>query len=468
MSEKENSELERVSNRELISSFLTRVFSIRNEGTDYKGTKEGIVKDIEFKGHSVWILVCSIAIASIGLNMNSTAVIIGAMLISPLMGPILGVGFSMATYSWVLLKKSLVNFGIMVVVSLVTSSLYFWATPINEVTSELLGRTSPTMLDALIAIAGGLAGIIAGSRAERSNVIPGVAIATALMPPLCTAGYGLAMGNWAFFFGAMYLFVINSVFIAAATIVIVRYLRFPVVTYILPERRKRYNAYMTAFILLVLIPSAYLFYLVIQQSSYENRVRHFLDNETYFEKTSLVEHRLHYSRDTCSLDLFFIGEELDSSSIVQLRYKLDDYGLDHLRFQVHQSYSSIQRRLAGELEAQSKRNLILEEMFAQNEASMAEKDSMLRSYDEQIKENRGSWLEASSIQKEVQIQYPKLKTYSLARSLRQGPGELPDTLPLLLVEWQRGLSRNFKRSESQKLREWMQERLKLDTLILVE
>ncbi|HAP70095.1 MAG TPA: TIGR00341 family protein, partial [Flavobacteriales bacterium] len=204
------------------------------------------------RGYVVWILICSIFIASIGLNLNSTAVIIGAMLISPLMAPILAIGLSVGTNDWDTLKRALKNFGVMVVVALMTSTLYFLITPLQEAQPELLARTSPTFLDALIAIFGGLAGIIGISRRSRGNVIPGVAIATALMPPLCTAGYGLANGQWSFFFGAFYLFTLNSIFIAGATFIIVRYLKFPLVSFVNSDTEKKVKRYMLAFVILVI------------------------------------------------------------------------------------------------------------------------------------------------------------------------------------------------------------------------
>ena len=206
---------------------------------DLEGTIETIKKDMVFRGYVVWILVCSIFIASIGLNLNSAAVVIGAMLISPLMGPILAIGLSVGTNDWDTLKRAIKNFGVMVVVALLTSTIYFFITPLHEAQPELLARTKPTFLDALIAIFGGLAGIIGVSRRNRGNVIPGVAIATALMPPLCTAGYGLANGEWAYFFGAFYLFTLNSILIAGSTLIIVRYLKFPLVSFVNAETKKR-------------------------------------------------------------------------------------------------------------------------------------------------------------------------------------------------------------------------------------
>src|SRR6476660_501324 len=187
---------------------------------------ENVVSNISFRGSNLWILACAIVVASVGLNVNSTAVIIGAMLISPLMGPIVGAGFALGIFDFALLRKSLKNLLIATVVSLTVSTIYFYLSPFKETQTELLARTSPNIYDILIAFFGGLVGVIAITRVEKGNPIPGVAIATALMPPLCTAGYGLAIFNLKFFFGALYLYAINCVFICIATFIIVKYLKY--------------------------------------------------------------------------------------------------------------------------------------------------------------------------------------------------------------------------------------------------
>lgn len=212
-------------------------FDLRSEMEDYNSIHQEIEKGIIFKGTNLWILMFAIVVASVGLNMNSTAVIIGAMLISPLMGPINGMGYSLATYDFPLFKRSIKNFTYAVIVSLLTSSIYFLITPLNEAHSELLARTSPSIYDVIIALFGGLAGIVAMSSKLKGNVIPGVAIATALMPPICTAGYGLATLQFNFFFGALYLFTINTVFIAFAALIVCQFLKFPIRSIIDVERK---------------------------------------------------------------------------------------------------------------------------------------------------------------------------------------------------------------------------------------
>src|SRR5210317_990814 len=222
-----------------LKEYLPKLLTIKVD-TDKEATAERIREGISIKGHTAWILVFSILIASIGLNVSSTAVVIGAMLISPLMGPILGIGLSIGINDIDTLKRSLINLGVMIGLSLATSFIFFLIPLFRNETPEILARTAPDVRDVFIAIAGGLALIIAISRrSQQTNTIAGVAIATALMPPLCTAGYGLATGNLSYFGGAMFLFTINSIFIALAAFVIVKFLRFPMVKYINSTKRKR-------------------------------------------------------------------------------------------------------------------------------------------------------------------------------------------------------------------------------------
>ena len=242
--------------KDLMHKFLSYI-DLESEVDDFTKTHTVIEKDLVFKGTNLWILVFAIIVASVGLNMNSTAVIIGAMLISPLMGPINGMGYSIATYNFPLFNKAIKNFIFAVIASLLASTAYFAISPISTAHSELLARTSPTIYDVLIALFGGLAGIVAISSKQKGNVIPGVAIATALMPPLCTAGYGLATGQFEYFFGAMYLFTINTVFIAISAVVVCKILKFPITTLVDNAQKKKVNRWISVVIALVLIPSIY-------------------------------------------------------------------------------------------------------------------------------------------------------------------------------------------------------------------
>jgi uncharacterized hydrophobic protein (TIGR00271 family) len=262
-----------------IKVFLIELLDFR-EDTDREATISAIKADIPFKGATAWILICSIFVASVGLNADSSAVVIGAMLISPLMGPILGVGLSIAINDIDTLKKSLINLLTMLVLSLLTAFLFFYLFPLNQDTSELLGRVRPDIRDVLIAFFGGLALIIARTKKGTiATVIFGVAIATALMPPLCTAGYGLSQGNWDYFIGAMYLFAINTIFIALATFIVLKVLRFPVLNYANSRRRKNVARIAGILAFAVMLPAGWTFYNVLKESQYEFDYKNYLEKE---------------------------------------------------------------------------------------------------------------------------------------------------------------------------------------------
>lgn len=273
--------LERIKN-------ILEYFNMESELESNDSVHEEILKGIVFRGTNLWILGFAIIVASVGLNMNSTAVIIGAMLISPLMGPINGMGYSIATYNFELFKQSVKNFTFAVGTSLVASTAYFAVSPISTAHSELLARTSPTIYDVLIALFGGLAGIVAISSRQKGNVIPGVAIATALMPPLCTAGYGLATTQFDFFFGAMYLFTINTVFIALASVAVSQFLKFPIRELISPAQKKKVNHLISFVIILVLVPSIYFGYGLVQKERFAENANRFMANVSMVEGNYLL------------------------------------------------------------------------------------------------------------------------------------------------------------------------------------
>ncbi len=253
---------------------------------------EEIIKGTNFKGTNLWILMFAIIIASVGLNMNSTAVIIGAMLISPLMGPINGIGYGIATYDLTLLKKAVKNFTFAIIASLVASTAYFTLSPITTAHSELLARTTPSIYDVLIAMFGGLAGIVAISSKQKGNVIPGVAIATALMPPLCTAGYGLATAQLNFFFGAFYLFTINTIFIAFASVLVSQLLQFPIRSIIDEKKKQRITRITSSVIIIVLIPSIFFGYNLVKQEQFLQNANNYIKDISNFEGNFLLKHQI--------------------------------------------------------------------------------------------------------------------------------------------------------------------------------
>lgn len=290
-----------------------------------EATMEGIERDTEFRGFNLWILVFSILIASIGLNVNSTAVIIGAMLISPLMGPIMGVGLGVGVNNVGLILKSLSNLAVAVGISILASAVYFFVSPINEAGSELLARTNPTLLDVLVAFFGGITGILAGSRKERNNVIPGVAIATALMPPLCTAGYGLAHLDGGYFFGALYLFVINAILIAASTTVVVRFLRFPLVKHVDPATERRYKRYFGLGLAALLLPSAFILYNTVTASVKSNKLQGFVSNTIQHPGVEVVKREVVFEDGLPVAHVVLLGATVPGDIVAQWQAKLAQF-----------------------------------------------------------------------------------------------------------------------------------------------
>ena len=313
-----------------------------HDDTDIEATIASIRRSVEFRGINIWILFFAIIIASIGLNVNSTAVIIGAMLISPLMGPINGIGLAVGTFDMKLLQRSFRNLAVMVVISLFASTVYFVLSPLSDAQSELLARTRPTIFDVLIASFGGLAGIVAASRKEQPfTVISGVAIATALMPPLCTAGFGLATLQFKYFFGAFYLFFINSVFIALATFLMVRYLKFPVNKFVDPKREKMVKRSIMFFTLLVMIPSFFTAISVVRESAFNSQVIKFvndLQKNEILKDSQIISYEKVYDKKSPTLTLTVIGDEVSSAEIDTLRMMMvNDYSLASTQLRVRQT-----------------------------------------------------------------------------------------------------------------------------------
>ncbi|HEX5654797.1 MAG TPA: DUF389 domain-containing protein [Chitinophagaceae bacterium] len=329
--------------RSRVIQYIQQKFHIPNDEADMQSTILSIRNGAELSGANLWVLVAAIFIASLGLNTNSTAVIIGAMLVSPLMGPIMGFGLGLGIDDLALVKRAARNFIIMVLISVITSSLYFLISPVKEAGSELLGRTSPTIYDVLIAFFGGLAGIIAGASSLRSStVIPGVAIATALMPPLCTMGYGISNLQWQYTAGAFYLFMINCVFIGIATYLVVNLLRFPNVTEKNPARRRRIHGMITLLVVVITIPSVYLTYHIVKKYFYQQRVEAFIKNEVQNAAHIVISSKFDYKPKRSKLELILVGDAFDSTQIKTLESKIKEYGLADCRLVLHQGPDSRQ------------------------------------------------------------------------------------------------------------------------------
>lgn len=321
---------------------ILHYLNLDSEIEDYDKIHETIEKDLIFKGTNLWILVFAIIVASVGLNVNSTAVIIGAMLISPLMGPINGMGYSIATYNFPLLGKALKNFTFAVLASLLASTAYFSISPISTAHSELLARTSPTIYDVLIALFGGLAGIVAISSKHKGNVIPGVAIATALMPPLCTAGYGLATTKFDFFFGAIFLFTINTVFIAFSSVIISQLLKFPIRTLVDAAQKKRVNTIISIIILLTIIPSVYFGYVLVQKEKFLENAAKFTNSVGLFQGNYLLNSEINPNQR--SISLVYGGSSLTDLQKDLIKSRAKDFNLEDADIIIKQGLSFLDIR----------------------------------------------------------------------------------------------------------------------------
>lgn len=430
----------------LLKITIARRFNLHLDKADEEDVILSIKKNADFKGANLWTLIFAIFIASIGLNVNSTAVIIGAMLISPLMGPIMGVGLGIGINDFELVKKGVRNLLIATLISIATSSLYFWITPLHDAQSELLARTTPSVWDVFIAFFGGLAGIVAGTRKEKSNVIPGVAIATALMPPLCTAGYGLASGHFYYFLGALYLYFINSVFICISTFLIVRFLKFRKKSFEDKTYERKVSRYILIIIVITILPSIYLAYGIVQKSIFEGNAQQFVKEQFQFKNTQVVNRNFKYDSKGSEIDLLLIGYELPESTIDSIRTRMKAYSLGKTSLNIRQGLNAKQEIDFSQIKAS-----ILEDVF--------KKDSMINNT--KPEELAGNY---PDIKDELKALYPDISYYTISDVVLRHTDTLPnDTLTMVLANFPRYVNGN----ERTKLREWLQSRLKVDTLKLV-
>lgn len=383
-----------------MSNFFTDFFSLHNDQETKRITIETVKSNISFRGANVWTLACAIIVASVGLNVNSTAVIIGAMLISPLMGPIVGAGFALGVYDFDLLKKSLKNLLIATIVSLLVSSFYFFISPFKEAQSELLARTSPNIYDVLIAFFGGLVGIVAITRSEKGNAIAGVAIATALMPPLCTAGFGFATMNWRFFFGAMFLYTINCVFICIATFAIIKYLKFPLASYVNEKNQKRIRYGLTSIIIIILLPSGYFAFNLYKSQEFKQRVERFIKNEFTDKGMNVVYKKSAYNNESQSLELAFLREEFSAEDIRKINERLKQYNLGGTKLRILQHDSN---------NLQTFRNDILNEV-SKRDIDIDNKDKKIEELERSLAKDS---IDNLQLYRELKTIYPNIQSTSL-------------------------------------------------------
>lgn len=443
----------------LLREILHERFNLEEDKASEEEIIENVKKGIEFRGMNLWVLIFAIFIASIGLNVNSTAVIIGAMLISPLMGPIMGIGLGIGINDFELIKKSYKNLGVAVLISVITSTFYFLITPLSDAQSELLARTTPTIWDVFIALFGGLAGIVAATRKSISNVIPGVAIATALMPPLCTAGFGLASGNLSYFFGAFYLFFINSVFISLATYIIVRFMKFHKKEFLDPLREVKVKRSIIAVVLITVIPSIIMAYNIVNRTFIEKNAQQFIQNELNFPNSQVISKKVNFDSSRVKIEVFMLGAPIESSLIDIARQKLPKYKLKDAELVVKQGVAEGSR-----VDLSALRAGVIEELYRKNEEIIKNKDKQIQLLESQLALYSKNQFNVEEISREAKALFNNITELSVQRSFVMNFKENKiDTVTIGYIRFGSRVSD----TERRKLNNWLKERTNSDNFKLI-
>ena len=375
---------------------------------DVRAAADNIRNNIPFRGPTIYILFVAIVIASVGLNVNSIPVIIGAMLISPLMSPIIGFGMGLGTNDTKLLMRSLKNLGIMFAISLIASTLYFLVTPLEtDNPTELLARTNPSIYDVMIAFFGGLAGILELSRKEKGTVLSGVAIATALMPPLCTVGYGIANLNWHYAGGALYLFFINCVFIALATFIMVKFLNFPLAVEYETRSWRKTISY-SLLLLVVLVPSFFSAYNIVRENEFSINARHFVKDNQTIGGTYIYDYSTDMSAKPYKITLRLAGETLSTENRARFYSEAEKHGIRHEQI-VFEEDATIEVRRLNETE-------IMRGWLTNTEAQLRQRDDSIRSLRTQLDAFEALQLPSDQIKAELLSQWPEIADITLARA----------------------------------------------------
>lgn len=425
---------------------IWRFFDL-HQGEDRKETVlENVVSNISFRGANAWILACAIVVASVGLNVNSTAVIIGAMLISPLMGPIVGAGFALGTFDFPLLKKSLKNLLIATLISLVVSYVYFLLSPLKEAQSELLARTSPNIYDVMIALFGGLVGVIAITRVDKGNPIPGVAIATALMPPLCTAGYGLAIGNLSYFAGALFLYIINCVFICIATFIIVKYLRYPKTHYIDKKREKRITQSITIITIILVLPSVYFAYNLLQEKNYTNKVNQFVQQELSNKGYTVIYEKLDMNSKPKKLELAFLSKKFSDKEVESLQRAMESFDITNTNLVIHQDSLDLKSSILSEIDRRT--------------AAVSEKDLTIRALNNELAKYQ---LASPQLDRDIAVLFPELNSYSIGVQQHYAKADSVASIVAFIYATKTPLPL----AQHEKLQQWLQNHFPKDSVAII-
>lgn len=442
-----------------MDNFKTRLKSIIDmaDQTDFAGAGEAIRKGISFKGANVFILACAIIIASLGLNVNSIPVIIGAMLISPVMGPIIGFGFGLGTRDNRLMKDSLFNFGVMVVISIVVSSLFFIISPLNpEKPTELLARTTPTIYDVLIALFGGFAGILEISRKEKVSVMPGVAIATALMPPLCTVGYGISLMNWHYIFGALYLFVINSIFIALATYITVKYLHYPMVEENAGSKSRLTRNAAGLILVAIIVPSVFSAVNIVKDSNFNIKAKKIVESNRSVGQGFIYDYKIDNSQKQSVLTLFMAGKALTDEEKEVVYASAEDAGISRSQIVFHDNATRSQEKQDG--------YEVISDIYKQSGRQIQALTDSIAILNSELGLLRSKALPTGQILREMNAQYQFITGLTLASGeMATVDGEGTGDNIAVLVE----STQSIDKETEYRLERWLRARLGKDTLRII-
>ena len=459
--------------------FLNELLDFRHD-TDRDATIEAIKGDIPFKGATAWILICSIFVASVGLNANSTAVVIGAMLISPLMGPILGIGMSIAINDIDTLRKSLINFAVMVVLSVITAYFFFKFFPLQADTSELLGRTKPDIRDVLIAFFGGLALIIARTKKGTiASVIFGVAIATALMPPLCTVGFGLAKGSglgtdgltgWEYAIGAMYLFAINTVFIGLATFLVLKILRFPMLKYANSKKRSRIARFAGLLAIIVMVPAIWTFLNVYKESKFDNQITTFMENEVRSNPAlQLMNFDKNFNEQTLSLNFFNeISEATKQDLLNELSSNPEYPNLREVRLQIKGSDTKSYELISNAYQDARDELKDSKNVVAGLQLEIEDLKEEITQLNQQLEQesNKKTDVAFSSLARDAKVRFNDLQYFSYAKMLESKDFIKVDTVTVANVKWNASLSDSLVVVKEKQLGDWLKQELKIENIMI--
>lgn len=431
--------------------------SLTDDKADDAIIDERIRGDIHMKGSNLWILMFAIFVASVGLNVNSTAVIIGAMLISPLMGPIMGIGYGAGINDFALIRNSFKNLSIATLIALLTSTLYFLISPLDTAQSELLARTTPTLWDVLIGLFGGLAGIVAATRKEKSNVIPGVAIATALMPPLCTAGFGLATGHWSYFFGAFYLYTINFVFIALSSFLVIRLFNVTEKKYVDPEVAKRTQRYIAAVVILTVLPSSYLAYKLVKEEVFKAKATSFVNEQLTFKTTNVAQVKI--DPKTKEIKVFLIGTHIPQSELNNISLRMAGMGLEKATLKVYQNGES------ESIDLSMIKADIVTDLYKNSQAALEDKEATIARLQEEVKTLTANRDYFVAIPKELETLFPKVNDVLLSQSYDPRAADFNRSEKLLILN--ANAPKRLSEQERAQIEAWLKMRTKNDNVSII-